>query len=79
MQVISLAWGVLALLGFMVAFIPCVGALNYLRINIGDNLLGRFPLKGIARSPSATPAAGSHKRHKQEQAEILRRAFDEKV
>jgi 2-oxoglutarate dehydrogenase E1 component len=53
-----------------------MGALNYLRINIGDQLLGRFPLKGIARAPSATPAAGSHKRHKHEQAEILQRAFE---
>lgn len=32
MQVLSLAWGVLALLGFMIAFIPCLGALNWLNI-----------------------------------------------
>ena len=32
MQALSLAWGVLALLGFAVAFIPCLGALNYLNI-----------------------------------------------
>jgi 2-oxoglutarate dehydrogenase E1 component len=53
-----------------------MGALNYLRIHFGDSL--RFPLKGIARAPSATPATGSHKRHKHEQAEIIRRAFSEK-
>ena len=32
MQVLSLAWGILALLGFMVAFIPCLGWLNVLNI-----------------------------------------------
>ncbi len=32
MQAISLAWGVLALIGFFVAFIPCLGSLNYLNI-----------------------------------------------
>lgn len=32
MQILSLAWGILALLGFLVAFIPCLGALNWLNI-----------------------------------------------
>ena len=32
MQVISLAWGILALLGFTVAFIPCLGWFNALNI-----------------------------------------------
>jgi hypothetical protein len=32
MQILSLAWGILALLGFFVAFIPCLGALNWLNI-----------------------------------------------
>ncbi len=32
MQVLSLAWGILAMLGFMVAFIPCLGSLNWLNI-----------------------------------------------
>jgi 2-oxoglutarate dehydrogenase E1 component len=54
-----------------------MGALNYLKINFGENLLGKFPLKGIARAASSTPAAGSAKRHKQEQAEIVKRAFVE--
>ncbi|MBC8094793.1 MAG: hypothetical protein H7Y43_03165, partial [Akkermansiaceae bacterium] len=54
-----------------------MGALNYLRINFGEKLLGKFPLKGIARTASATPASGSLKRHKLEQAEIIRRAFVE--
>lgn len=52
-----------------------MGAWNYLKIHFGENLLGRFPLKAVARAASATPATGSHKRHKQEQAEIIKRAF----
>ena len=32
MQVLSLVWGILALLGFLLAFIPCLGALNWLNI-----------------------------------------------
>jgi hypothetical protein len=32
MQIISLIWGICALLGFAVAFIPCLGALNWLNI-----------------------------------------------
>ncbi len=54
-----------------------MGAWNYMRMNFGERLFGRYPLKAIARAPSATPATGSHKRHKQEQAEIVKRAFTE--
>ncbi len=32
MQVISLAWGILALVGFFVALIPCFGWLNWINI-----------------------------------------------
>ncbi len=32
MQVISLAWGILALVGMVVGFIPCFGWLNWLNI-----------------------------------------------
>ena len=32
MQTLSLAWGVLALIGMMIAFIPCLGALNWINI-----------------------------------------------
>jgi hypothetical protein len=35
MQVISLVWGILAVLGLGVAFIPCLGALNWLNIPFG--------------------------------------------
>lgn len=32
MQVLSLVWGILAILGLGVAFIPCLGSLNWLNI-----------------------------------------------
>lgn len=32
MPVISLIWGILAVLGMLVGFIPCLGALNWLNI-----------------------------------------------
>ncbi len=32
MQALSLAWGILALLGFLVGLVPCLGSLNWLNI-----------------------------------------------
>lgn len=32
MQIISLTWGILALLGMFIGLIPCIGALNWLNI-----------------------------------------------
>lgn len=57
MQVVSLVWGILAALGMLVAFFPCLGALNW--INIPFSLAGlvvsivtvattREPRKGAA-------------------------------
>jgi 2-oxoglutarate dehydrogenase E1 component len=55
-----------------------MGAWNFIKIHFGEKLFNRFPLDGIARPVSATPATGSAKRHKQEQSEIIQRAFGEK-
>jgi 2-oxoglutarate dehydrogenase E1 component len=55
-----------------------MGAWNFMKIQFGEKLFGRFPFDGIAREISATPATGSAKRHKQEQTEIIQRAFGEK-
>jgi len=55
-----------------------MGAWNFLQIQFGERLLKRFPLGGVSRAASATPATGSGKRHKHEQAEIVQRAFGEK-
>jgi 2-oxoglutarate dehydrogenase complex dehydrogenase (E1) component-like enzyme len=49
-----------------------------MKIQFGERLFNRFPFGGIARPVSATPATGSAKRHKQEQNEIIQRAFGEK-
>lgn len=32
MQVLSLVWGILGIVGMVVGFIPCLGALNWLNI-----------------------------------------------
>jgi hypothetical protein len=32
MQILSLVWGILAIIGMIVAFFPCLGALNWLNI-----------------------------------------------
>jgi hypothetical protein len=50
-----------------------------MRIQFGEKLFGRFPFAGITRVASASPAAGSHRRHKQEQAELVGRAFGENL
>lgn len=55
-----------------------MGAWFYMRVQFGDSLFGRHPFAGITRSVSASPAAGSSRRHKQEQQEILSRALGEK-
>jgi 2-oxoglutarate dehydrogenase E1 component len=54
-----------------------MGAWIHLSIDFGDRLFGRFPFAGISRPRSASPAAGSARRHKQEQAELITRAFGE--
>jgi 2-oxoglutarate dehydrogenase E1 component len=55
-----------------------MGPWFYLRVQFGENLFGHFPFSGITRAISASPATGSHRRHKLEQAEIIARAFGEK-
>jgi 2-oxoglutarate dehydrogenase E1 component len=55
-----------------------MGAWIYMRMRFGEALSARFAFAGITRPPSASPAAGSHRRHKQEQTEIIARAFGAK-
>jgi hypothetical protein len=56
MQVLSLAWGILALLGFMVGFIPCLGWLNML--NIPFAIVGL--ILSIVAFASGTPGRRTH-------------------
>ena len=55
-----------------------MGAWFYLRVQFGDTLFDTHPFAGITRPVSASPASGSHRRHKQEQTEIIQRAFGDK-
>jgi 2-oxoglutarate dehydrogenase E1 component len=55
-----------------------MGAWVFMRIQFGETLFSRYPFAGISRPPSASPAAGSHRRHKHEQAELISIAFGEK-
>jgi hypothetical protein len=52
MQALSLIWGILAMLGMLVAFFPCLGALNWL--NIPFSIAGL--IVGIIAMSKAPPA-----------------------
>jgi 2-oxoglutarate dehydrogenase E1 component len=52
-----------------------MGARRYLRLRFGSSLIGRHELHEVCRLASASPATGSAGSHKQEQDEILTRAF----
>jgi len=52
-----------------------MGAWRLLRARLGSMLFGRFPLSGVCRAESASPATGSASCHKLEQQELLERAF----
>jgi 2-oxoglutarate dehydrogenase E1 component len=54
-----------------------MGAWIFMKAQFGESLFGRFPFSGMTRPGAASPAAGSHRRHKQEQAEIIAHAFEE--
>ncbi len=53
-----------------------MGAWPYLRLNFAERLIGRFPLRGVYRPESASPATGSARVHKAEQAALLELAFE---
>jgi 2-oxoglutarate dehydrogenase E1 component len=43
----------------------------------GGRIAGRFPIRGITRPASASPATGSSAAHKAEQQELIERSFNE--
>ena len=53
-----------------------MGAWPFLRVLFGETLFGTFSLSSVTRPASSTPATGSHRRHKQEQTELIARAFE---
>jgi hypothetical protein len=57
MQVISMVWGILASLGFFVAFIPCLGSLNWLNIpfsgvGLAFSIFAFVTSRAVNRTPS---------------------------
>ncbi len=52
-----------------------MGAWRHLRAVFGTRLLGKYPLAGIYRPESASPATGSAARHRIEQQRLLDEAF----
>jgi 2-oxoglutarate dehydrogenase E1 component len=54
-----------------------MGAWRFLHEKFGKHLLGRLPFAPISRFESASPATGSSHAHKQEQENLVRRAFGE--
>ena len=55
-QVVSLVWGILAVVGMIVGFFPCLGALNW--INIPFAAIGAI-IAGVALSQAGTAPRGS--------------------
>lgn len=57
MQILSLVWGILALLGLVVAFVPCLGWLNW--ANIPFAIAGLIiSIMAKSRRPSGAATAG---------------------
>jgi 2-oxoglutarate dehydrogenase E1 component len=52
-----------------------MGAARHWKARFGSRLLDRFPLSFVARVDSASPATGSKAIHRQEQHDVLERAF----
>jgi hypothetical protein len=55
MQILSLVWGILAILGLGIAFIPCLGSLNW--INIPFAVVGAIISYTARSQPGSQPAA----------------------
>jgi hypothetical protein len=55
MQILSLVWGILAILGLGIAFIPCLGSLNWL--NIPFAVIGAIISVSARSKPGSQPAA----------------------
>ncbi len=52
-----------------------MGAWPFLRLNLGERMLNRFPLHRVSRNAAASPATGSLNAHKREQELVLQAAF----
>jgi 2-oxoglutarate dehydrogenase E1 component len=52
-----------------------MGGWQFLLLEFGPELFGRLPFSGVTRPPSASPATGSARSHRQEQEKLLKAAF----
>ncbi|MBP1734383.1 MAG: conserved rane protein of unknown function [Deltaproteobacteria bacterium] len=58
MQIIGLAWGILAIIGAIVAFFPCLGSFNWL--NIPFSIIGLIiSVIGLVRAEPGKKGAGT--------------------
>jgi len=60
MQLLSLIWGILAIIGMVVGFLPCLGALNWLNIpfsGVGIIISG-VALGTAGNAPKSNSVAG---------------------
>ncbi len=53
-----------------------MGAWRFMRCLLGFAIAGRYPLYGVFRPASASPATGSGASHRYEQERLVRKAFD---
>ena len=60
MQTLALLWGILAILGMLVGFFPCLGALNWLNIPFAiiGIILGAIALAAAGNAPKGAAVAG---------------------
>jgi 2-oxoglutarate dehydrogenase E1 component len=55
-----------------------MGAWSYLKANVSESILERFPFQHASRPASASPATGSSRSHKLEQDELIDEAFQDR-
>jgi hypothetical protein len=56
MQIVSLVWGILALIGMLIGFIPCLGSLNWINIPFAVVGLIVSATAYSSREPNKTPS-----------------------
>ncbi len=57
MQILSLVWGILAIIGMLVFFLPCLGAFNWLHIPFSAvGLIISIVALATAKTPNRTGA-----------------------
>ena len=52
-----------------------MGAWRFFKVHYGETVFGKFPLSGLARKASGSPATGSTKSHEAEQEKLISKAF----